>query len=138
MAKLWAIWGRLARMLALSGIVALFLAQAVASARPDASSFGGSASLSSSDRLCRSAATEAAHDVADAHGGHTGGGHHCDSCPAICGGGAADAIVAPLRLGAALPHAPPAVVASRAVEAPARRRPGWRWSWSSRAPPLGA
>ncbi|TDX63221.1 hypothetical protein EDE12_108131 [Methylosinus sp. sav-2] len=134
MAKLWANSGWMARALVLSGIVALFLAQALAIARPDSSRRDGS-SFAAADRPCLSAAS---HDVADTEGGPAGGRHHCEMCPTACGGAAADAIVAPMRLGAVLPHAPPAIAASRPLEAPAVFRSGWRGSWSSRAPPFVA
>ncbi|BBU62105.1 hypothetical protein MSC49_20400 [Methylosinus sp. C49] len=131
MAKLWANSGWMARALVLSGIVALFLAQAVAIAQPDSSSRNGS-SVAATDRPCLSVAT---HDAADTDSGHAGGRHHCEMCPTACGGAAADAIIAPIRLGAVLPHAPPVIAASRPVEAPALFRSGWRGAWSSRAPP---
>ncbi|WP_157516538.1 hypothetical protein [Methylosinus sp. LW3] len=137
MAKLWANSGWMARALVLSGIVALFLAQALAVARPGSSRLDGS-SFAAADRLCRSFGLDASHGPADTDGGPAGGRHHCEMCPTACGGAAADAIVAPMRLGAVLPHAPPAVAASRPFEAPALFRSGWRGSWSSRAPPLVA
>ena len=135
MVKLWSRSQWMRRALVSNGIVALFLAQAfaivfAAGERADFASRHGGPALAATAPFCKAVTHDdgPAPTPADRR-------HHCDMCPAACGGSGAGAAVAPTRLVDMLPPEAKATTSPRLVRAPAPFPPGWSSSWSSRAPP---